>query len=57
VYSNKILAKNIAPLGCEELSSEVFGKPLAELSDAEMQVIYRAIPMNVSEIEPKDIRR
>ena len=41
----------------EELSSEVFGKPLAELSDAEMQVIYRAIPMNVSEIEPKDIRR
>jgi hypothetical protein len=41
----------------DELSSEVFGKPLAELSDAEMQIIYRAIPMNVSEIEPKDIRR
>ena len=41
----------------EELSSEVFGKPLADLSDAEMQVIYMAIPMNVSEIEPKDIRR
>ena len=41
----------------EELSAEVFGKTLAELSDAEMQVIYRAIPMNVSEIEPKDIRR
>ena len=41
----------------EELSSEVFGKPLADLSNAEMQVIYRAIPMNVSEIEPKDIRR
>ena len=41
----------------EELSSEVFGKPLAGLSDAEMQVIYRAIPMNVSELEPKDIRR
>ena len=41
----------------EELSSEVFGKPLADLSDAEIQVIYMAIPMNVSEIEPKDIRR
>ena len=41
----------------EELSAEVFGKTLTELSDAEMQVIYRAIPMNVSEIEPKDIRR
>ena len=41
----------------EELSSEVFGKPLADLSDAEMQVIYRAIPMNVSELEPKDSKR
>lgn len=41
----------------EELSSEVFGKPLADLSDAEMQVIYKAIPMNVSEAEPKDIKR
>ena len=41
----------------EELSSEVFGKPLADLSDAEMQVIYMAIPMNVSELEPKAIRR
>ena len=38
----------------EELSSEVFGKPLAELSDAEMQVIYQAVPMNVSEAEPRD---
>ena len=41
----------------EELSSEVFGKPLTDLSDAEMQVIYQAIPMNVSEAEPKDIKR
>ena len=39
----------------EEVSAEVFGKPLAELSDAEMQVIYRAVPMNVSEVEPKDV--
>lgn len=39
----------------EEVSAEVFGKPLAELSDAEMQVIYRAIPMNVSEMAPKDV--
>ena len=37
----------------EELSSEVFGKPLAELSDAEMQVVYQAVPMNVSEAQPK----
>ena len=37
----------------EELSAEVFGKPLAELSDAQMQVIYRAVPMNVSEVEPR----
>ena len=41
----------------EELSSEVFGKPLADLSDAEMQVIYMAIPMNVLELEPKDSKR
>ena len=37
----------------EEVSAEVFGKPLAELSDAQMQVIYRAVPMNVSEMEPR----
>ena len=30
-------------------------KPLAELSDTEMQVIYRAVPMNVSEVEPRDV--
>ena len=39
----------------EELSAEVFGKSLAELSDAEMQVIYQAVPMNVSEAEPKNV--
>ena len=39
----------------EELSSELFGKSLTELTDAEMQIIYRAIPMNVSEAEPKDV--
>ena len=39
----------------EELSAEVFNKPLADLSDAEMQVIYQAVPMNVSEAEPKDV--
>ena len=39
----------------EEVSAEVFGKPLAELSDTEMQVIYRAVPMNVSEMEPHDV--
>ena len=39
----------------EEVSAEVFGKLLAELSDAEMQVIYRAVPMNVSEVEPRDV--
>ena len=39
----------------EELSAEVFEKPLAELTDAEMQVIYHAVPMNVSEAEPKAV--
>ena len=39
----------------EELSSEIFGKPLTELTDAEMKVIYQAVPMNVSEAEPKDV--
>ena len=39
----------------EEVSAEVFGKPLAELSDTEIQVIYRAVPMNVSEVEPRDV--
>ena len=38
----------------EEVSVEIFGKPLAELSDAEMQVVYQAVPMNVSETEPRD---
>ena len=37
------------------MSAEVFEKPLAELTDAEMQVIYHAVPMNVSEAEPKDV--
>ena len=37
----------------EEVSVEIFGKPLAELSDAEMQVVYQAVPMNVSEAEPR----
>lgn len=41
----------------EEVSSEIFGKSLAELSDAEMQVIYQAVPMNVSEAEQKDVVR
>ena len=31
------------------------GKPLTELTDAEMKVIYQAVPMNVSEAEPKDV--
>ena len=39
----------------EELSAEVFGKSLAELSDAEMQVIYQAVPMNICEAEPHDV--
>ena len=38
----------------EELSAETFGKSLADLSDEEMQVIYEAVPMNVSEAEPKN---
>ena len=38
----------------EDFSSEVFGKPLAELSDQELMVVYLAVPMNVSEAEPKD---
>ena len=39
----------------EDFSSEVFGKPLAELSDQELMVVYLAVPMNVSEAEPKDV--
>lgn len=39
----------------EVAASDVFGKPLSELTDAEMQVIYQAVPMNVSEIEPKTV--
>ncbi len=38
----------------EDFSAEVFGKPLAELSDQELRVVYLAVPMNVSEAEPKD---
>ena len=35
----------------EELSEEVFGRSLAGLSDAEMRVVYQAVPMIVSEID------
>ena len=36
-----------------DLSEELFGKQLAELSDSEMSIIRQAIPMNVCEAEPK----
>ncbi len=36
-----------------ELSMEKFGKKMNALSPEETQVIYEAIPINVSEIEPK----
>ena len=36
----------------DELARKVLGKPLTALSDAEKQVICRAVPMNVSEVEP-----
>ena len=35
----------------EELSEEVFGRSLAGLSDAEMRVVYQAVPMVISEID------
>ena len=37
----------------DELSMEKFGKKMDELSQEEKQVIYEAIPINVSEAEPK----
>lgn len=40
----------------EEVSAEVFGKSLAELSSTEMQVIYQAVPMNVSEVESRHLK-
>ena len=39
----------------DDLSRELFGRPLAELSEAEMSIIRQAIPMNVCEAEPKDV--
>ncbi len=36
----------------DELARKVLGKPLTALSDAEKQVICRAVPMNISEVEP-----
>lgn len=38
-----------------DLAAELFGRPLAELSDEEMSIIRQAIPMNVCEAEPKDV--
>lgn len=37
----------------DELSMEKFGKKMDELSQDEKQIIYEAIPINVSEAEPK----
>ncbi len=37
-----------------DLAKELFGRTLAELSDAETAIIRQAIPMNVCEAEPKD---
>ena len=37
-----------------DLATELFGRALAELSDAETAIIRQAIPMNVCEAEPKD---
>ena len=37
-----------------DLATELFGRALAELSDAETAIIRQAIPMNVYEAEPKD---
>ena len=39
----------------ENFSGEVFGKPLAELTDAEMQTVYLAVPANISEANPRDV--
>ena len=40
-----------------DLATEIFGKPLADLTHSERQIIYQAIPMNVSELAPKDSSR
>ena len=37
-----------------DLATELFGRALTELSDAETVIIRQAIPMNVYEAEPKD---
>lgn len=37
----------------DELSMEKFGKKMDELSQDEKQIIYEAIPINISEAEPK----
>lgn len=37
-----------------DLATELFGRALAELSDAETAIIRQAIPMNVCEAEPKN---
>ena len=39
----------------EDFSKEVFGKPLSELTDAETQTVYLAIPLIVSEATPKNV--
>ena len=36
----------------EEFSAEVFGKSLAELTEAERQVVYQAVPKAVYDSEP-----
>ena len=36
-----------------KLTLELFGRPLGELSDAEISVITGAVPMNVCEAEPE----
>ena len=38
----------------EDFALEVFGKPLADLTDQELRVVYLAVPMNIIEAEPRD---
>jgi hypothetical protein len=39
----------------EDLSTSVFGKPYQKLSKEEKDAISKAIPMRISEAEPKNV--
>ena len=41
----------------EEKSMAIFGKPMAKLTEDELDILKKVVPQNISEAEPKDVKK